>query len=197
MLRTTLRRLMLVVLVLAGLGAASLASAMAPAPALHVALLDPLNLSAVARAQEKQLVWERFDVDITVNSDGTFTVCEEQAIRFTDGSFSFGYRSLPFNNLSNITNWSVTDDQGRTYALNQSREPGTFIVEEGSQYELYWYFEPKQNESGAWTLCYTVEGGIRYYEEGDQLWWKAVYSDRPYPVQASRVTVNLPLGASV
>ncbi|MGL4651441.1 MAG: DUF2207 family protein, partial [Caldilineaceae bacterium] len=79
----------------------------------------------------------------------------------------------------------------------QSREPGTFIVEEGSQYELYWYFEPKQNESGAWTLCYTVEGGIRYYEEGDQLWWKAVYSDRPYPVQASRVTVNLPLGASV
>ena len=41
-------------------------------------------------AQDKTLVWERFDVDIAVNADSSFDVVEHQAIRFTRGSFTFG-----------------------------------------------------------------------------------------------------------
>lgn len=194
MLHFSLRRLWVVLLLVLGLGAASLASV---APALSTPLLDPFNLSRTAFAQDKSLVWQRFDVDITVNPDGTFDVCEEQTIRFTEGSFTFGYRNIPFTNFGEITNWSVTDSSGRAFEESFSREPGTFVVEQGSQYEVYWYFDSMRNETGAWTLCYTVRDGLRYYAEGDQLWWKAVYGDRAFPVEASRVIVNLPPGAMV
>jgi hypothetical protein len=39
-------------------------------------------------AAEKSIVWDRFDSDITVNTDGTFDVAEHQAIRFVDGSLA-------------------------------------------------------------------------------------------------------------
>lgn len=35
-------------------------------------------LPVTVHAQDKTLVWERFDVDITVNADGTFDVAEYQ-----------------------------------------------------------------------------------------------------------------------
>ena len=38
-------------------------------------------------AQEKSLVWERFDVDIVIRPDGSFDVNEHQTIRFTRGTF--------------------------------------------------------------------------------------------------------------
>ena len=50
-------------------------------------------------AQDKSLVWDRFDVDLVINQDGTVDVQEHQTIRFTSGTFSFGYRDLPVNNL--------------------------------------------------------------------------------------------------
>ena len=48
------------------------------------------------------------------------------------------------------------------------------------------------NQSETFTLAYTVRGGLRYYEGGDQLWWKAIYGDRSFPVQAGRVNVVAP-----
>lgn len=43
-------------------------------------------------AQDKSLVWDRFDVDLVINQNGTVDVQEHQTIRFTNGTFSFGYQ---------------------------------------------------------------------------------------------------------
>ena len=48
-----------------------------------------------ASAQEKSLLWERFDVDIIIRKDGTFEVTEHQTIRFTRGTFTFGLSRNP------------------------------------------------------------------------------------------------------
>ena len=61
----------------------------------------------LAHAQDKSLIWERFDVDITVNADSTIDVAEHQNIRFTSGAFTFGYRDIPRNNLDFIDNWQI------------------------------------------------------------------------------------------
>ena len=42
-----------------------------------------------------------------------------------------------------------------------------------------------------------MHDGLRYYPDGDQVWWKAVYGDRSFPVQSSQVRVVLPPGAKV
>ena len=63
-------------------------------------------------AQDKSLVWERFDTDIEIHRDGSFTVTERQTIRVTRGSFSVGFRDIPFQRLAFINEWEVSDDRG-------------------------------------------------------------------------------------
>ncbi len=155
--------------------------------------------AAPVLAQDQTLIWDRFDVDIGVNLNGTFDVVEHQTIRFTSGTFSFGYRSIPVSNFGFIDNWAVEDDAGNTYQPAASGgEPYTFTVNQGGgQYEVRWYFPPTANSSATYRLSYTVHSGLRYYEGGDQLWWKAIYGDRAYPVVDGRVRVVVPEPATV
>ncbi|HMN30172.1 MAG TPA: DUF2207 domain-containing protein, partial [Caldilineaceae bacterium] len=150
-------------------------------------------------AQEKSLVWERFDVDIQINKDTTFDVYEHQTIRFTQGTFTSGYRDIPINNFGSLDNWTLTDDQGHTYVRSDgSEEPYTFSVTEGGgHYVIRWYFPPEANSTTTYTLGYRVHEGLRYYEAGDQLWWVAIYGDRSFPVLAGRVRVVVPQGAQI
>ena len=39
--------------------------------------------------------------------------------------------------------------------------------------------------------------GLRFYEGGDQLWWKAIYGNRSFPVLAGDVRVVVPDGATI
>jgi uncharacterized membrane protein YgcG len=158
-----------------------------------------LLLAPHAHAQDKSLVWDRFDVDIAINADGTFDVAEKQAIRFTSGSFTFGYREILVRNFGYIDNWMLTDASGNLYTqTSYGEEPYTFTVEDnGYNYVIRWYFPPIQNAGAIYTLRYTVHDGLRYYEKGDQLWWKAIYGDRSFPVLDGRVRVTTPSGATV
>ncbi len=151
---------------------------------------------ALARqtAQEKSLVWERFDVDLVVHEDGAFDVAEHQRIRFIDGVFTFGYREIPRRYLSAIDNWAITDASGNRYRLvTGGKEPYTFTVDEtSSSYTIRWYFPPTSDTTETYTLSYRVHGGLRYYDEGDQIWWKAIYGDRSFPVLEGQVRVKVP-----
>ena len=145
-----------------------------------------------ASAQSKSVVWNRFDVDITVNKDGTFLVVEKQEIHFIGGPFTFRYRDISTKNTEAITDIRVGDANG-DYLESKGGEPGTFYVEDrsGSKY-VKWFFEPTTDAVRTFTIRYVVHGGLRIYDEGDQLWWKAVYADRPAEVKSSVVTVKVP-----
>ena len=149
-----------------------------------------LLVAPAAIAQDKSLTWERFDVDITVNQDGTFDVCEHQQIRFDEGTFTFGYRDIPGNNLGALDVYSVTDASGHTYT--QAGGDYRYTVESnGGGAVVRWYFPTKSRETETFTLCYVVYEGLRFYPGNNQVWWKAVYADRAFPVLESRGTVNL------
>ncbi|GIV67198.1 DUF2207 domain-containing protein [Caldilinea sp.] len=151
-----------------------------------------------ASAAEKSIVWERFDVDIQVNEDGSFDVAEHQRIRFIGGTFREGYREIPRRNFGYLSNWSVTDADGNVYMQSSGGElPYTFIVDElGSRYMLRWFFPPT-DRTQTFTLRYRVHEGLRYYPGGEQLWWKAVFGDRQFPVLESRVRVFVPAPATI
>ena len=166
---------------------------------LTLAMLWASVYAPAALAQDKSVVWERFDVDIEVNTDGTFDVRENQDIRFTSGDFTFGTRYIPKRNFSYIDNWAITDSQGNVYEQTRGGEaPYTFSVQDsGGQYDIRWNFPRISNDSETYTLSYTVHDGLRFYEGGDQVWWKAIYGDRSFPVLAGTVRVIVPNAASV
>jgi hypothetical protein len=147
-----------------------------------------------AQAQEKSLVWERYDVEIVVNDDGTFNVAEEQRIRFTEGEFTFGYAEIPVRFFNYLDNWAITDSSGNRYTqVTGGSTPYTFTVEDlGYRYGVRWYFPSTANSTETYTLSYRVNGGLRYYEGGDQVWWRAISGERTFPVLQGRVTVTVP-----
>ena len=63
------------------------------------------------------------------------------------------------------------------------------MQDSGGQYDIRWNFPPIRNDSETYTLSYTVHDGLRFYEGGDQVWWKAIYGDRSFPVLAGTVRV--------
>ncbi len=156
-----------------------------------------LFIAVPASAQSKSVVWNRFDVDITVNPDGIFDVVEKQEIYFSGGPFHFGYRDINTNYTEGITDILVGDVNG-AYLQNTSEEPGTFYVEDrGDSLYVKWFFDETTDAARTFYISYKVHGGLRIYDGGDQLWWKAVYADRPAEVKSSVVTVKVPAPAVI
>ena len=72
-----------------------------------------------------------------------------QRIRFTDGTFTFGYRDIPRDRLSYIDNWAITDSSGNRYQLaTGGTEPYTFAVTD-SGYRLTHDIERLRGEQEA------------------------------------------------
>jgi uncharacterized membrane protein len=156
-----------------------------------------LTITSLVQAQGKTLYWDRWDVDITIHPDGTFRVVEQQTIEFTSGTFQFGTRGIETSRLEGISAVEVSEGD-RIFHESTTREPWTFTTYmEGSEFKIQWFFPPTSDSRHTYTIAYTVSGGLRYYTEGDQLWWKAVVSDRAFPVHASRVTVHVPEPAEI
>jgi len=172
-----------------------LRSTLSTVAVLFAILLVFISLSV--HAQEKTVICERFDVDIIVNADGSFQVTEHTQVHLAGGVFTRGYREIPIHLLSSIDEWEVTDSNGNEYQLiTNGTTPYTFTVEElSSSYLIYWYFAPTQDETTTYRLSYRVHGGLRHYPGADEIWWNAIYGDRPFSVQEGRVTVVLPAPA--
>ena len=65
--------------------------------------------SGAARAQDKTLFWERYDVALEVQQNSDMLVEEIQQIEFTSGTFHFGFAAIPLDRLDSITDVSVSE----------------------------------------------------------------------------------------
>nr|MBN1228533.1 DUF2207 domain-containing protein [Anaerolineae bacterium] len=149
-------------------------------------------------AQEKTLQWHRWDVDIQINADGTFRVCEEFEIQFIGGPFTFGYRDIPVNQFEEIVDVSV--HEGSTvFVESRSENPDTYYVtSDREEYVINWFYSSTSDQTRIFIVEYTVIGGIIINDEvGDRLFWKAIGSDHAYPIGSSTVVVRMPPGAVV
>lgn len=164
---------------------------------LILALTLILISAGLVQAQGKTLYWAAWDVDISVRLDGTYRVVERQTIEFTSGTFTFGTRGIDTRRLGRITDVEVWEGDQR-FVPDRSGAPWTFqTYMNGSEYTIKWFFPPTSDSRHTYVIAYTVEGGLRYYPDGDQLWWKAVVADRSFPVRESRVTVEIPEPAEI
>jgi len=157
-----------------------------------------VTLVSASPAAAKSLSWDRWDSEIWINKDGTFTVRETYEIYFIGGPFRFGYRNIPINQFTGISDVSVSEN-GVDYAESQSESANTFYwVEEDGQYLINWYFPSTSDQSRTFDIQYTVAGGLIINEEvGDRFFWKAVGPEHAFPIVSSTTTVHVPPGTTV
>jgi uncharacterized membrane protein YgcG len=162
---------------------------------LLLAVFVILGSWGAAQAQDKSLFWERYDVDIDVQQNSDMLVEELQQIAFTNGTFRFGFRSIPLDRVEGITDVQVSeiiDGVERPYTPGSTDQFGFTTSINDGELEITWYFPPTSNSTHTYVIRYLVNGGLRFYEGGDQVWWKAIPADRNFPVRSSRVTVSPP-----
>ncbi|MCU0481761.1 MAG: DUF2207 domain-containing protein, partial [Anaerolineae bacterium] len=129
-------------------------------------------------------------------TNNIFDVRETLKVRFS-GTFRFGSRVIPLDNLEQIRDVRVTELGTPLRPSCIGETPGTYCVqyvEEGISV-VYYFTRSITNASQVFEIEYTVDGAIRVYDGGDQIWWQAVPEEKfGFPVGSSVVTVRLPLG---
>jgi len=152
-----------------------------------------------AHAQDRSLRWHRWDSEIQINPDGTFSVRETLEIEFIGGPFTFGFRNVASDQLVGIENIRVTEG-GQAYQQSYGSEPNTFnySFDSGAQeYVINWYYPSTTNQTRTFVLSYDVVGALLIDEAGDLMIWQVVGQDHAYPIEQSAVTIRMPSGAAI
>jgi len=154
-----------------------------------------VSLTSVTQAQSRSVLWERWDVviDDIDTSANTFTVSEIYDIRFF-GTFTFGQAVIPLERVESIDEVRVSQD-GRALTARCGGGAGTYCVRNTTDglSIVYYFFSAISDRTANIVLEYRVNGGLRVYPDGDQLWWIGVAEEKyGYSVNASTLRVNLP-----
>jgi uncharacterized membrane protein YgcG len=145
--------------------------------------------------QARSVFWKRWDIqidklDVTQNR---FSVTESYEIDFS-GTFYFGLRVIPLTNIENIGGVEVLEGD-QPLRASCSEQAGTYCVEntdEGLSI-TYFFTQSITNGSQTFTIKYVVNGALRVYPDGDQLWWIAIPSDHyGFSIGRSMITVQMP-----
>lgn len=148
--------------------------------------------TSLAFAQDRSVVVERRDGDMTLQPDGSVDVVETWVVNFQGGPFRSAFRSIPYNRVSSLQFQGVSEN-GQPYTRSTSEQPNTFQTETDAGEEiLRWYFPAASDATRTFQLRYRLTDTLRLYDGGDQFWWKFIEQDRPYPIQAATVTLRLP-----
>jgi uncharacterized membrane protein YgcG len=160
-------------------------------------LLMLVGMSSLT-AQSRTLVWKRWDVriDQVDTTRNRFTVTESYDIDFS-GSFRFGSAVIPLTNLENITEVQVFEAGQLLRSSCGGETPATYCAENTTDglSIIYYFRQPITDSSQQFQISYVVEGALRIYEGGDQLWWTAIPPDHfGFPINNSTITAVMPTG---
>jgi len=172
-------RTLLLLLAVAGL-CAGLASFVAPGSALAA-----------------DVVYNRFDVAIAVQSNGDLRITETQNITYPSGSYTRASRTIGLANVTNITDVAVSDGTQNYTQAQGGTTANTFVTTRtntasNTSLKVDWFYPQAASQTRTFVISYTVVGGLRIYDSGDILDWTALRDDLAADVTASTVTVTLP-----
>ena len=147
-------------------------------------------------AQEKSVIVEQRQAQITILPSGDVEVRETWVVNFSGGPFTRAYRSIPFNKVTSIDAWTVSEE-GQPYQRSDSGSAGSYsLVVEGGSLTARWYFPPTTDQTRTFQLGYTLHGALRIDPAGDQFYWIFVEAGREYTIQQAVVSLRLPAEAA-
>ena len=169
---------------------------------IQIVLACILLAPAAAQAQAP-VIYDSYDVDLTLNMDGSFDVGVRQLIEFDD-EFTRAFFTIPRDYVASVDDIEVYEApvlaDGRALWDTNRLTPVDLEVEEaGDEWTLNWtYARTAPGDRRAFLIRYRALGGVWVYPDRDILRWDAVHADRSgVPVRDSSVTVHLPLAIPV
>ncbi|MEG3879707.1 DUF2207 domain-containing protein [Microcoleus sp. herbarium7] len=134
-------------------------------------------------AQAAPFYWENINVTIDVQTNGDMLVTETQKYVFTGNYANQRSRYIPLDKIQEIRDVTV-EENNRTIASSTGIE--------NQQFWIRWEHELKPPESHIFVLKYRVVGGLQVDGQNTLVYWKAIWADRKSPINAAKVTVQLP-----
>ncbi len=162
-------------------------------PVLLLAILGGV-LAACGGGNSKSYSADRFDVDLTIQSDGSLVVTETIDFRFEGGPFTFVFRDLAFKEIDGIDRLQASLDG---QVLPQGTGPGQVEIQAGDPLQVTWHLPPTSDATHSFGLTYRVQGAIRQVDDADALIWRAVPEEHDYEIASSTVTVSYPSSTSL
>jgi len=163
--------------------------------ALAATLGGSIAASSPVTAQQRSLVLARFDAAITVRPTGELEITETIAARFT-GVWNGIYRSIPVEyRTPSGFNWRIRLDlQSIT---NQDGEPLSYESSRERHYRKFKIWVPNAEDATRTVVIkYLVHGGLRFFDEHDELYWNITGDEWDVPIEAASARITLPHGAS-
>jgi len=139
----------------------------------------------LACAQEKSWHFEKWFVDIQINSDSTFLVRETQTVNF-QGNYHWLQRDIVKKDLRQISDVKVFDEAGRQLTGDEIE-----IKNQSNQTSVKINFDVT-DATKTWTFEYLVHGGLRFFKDHDELYWNVVSSVRDVIIDEVEVLAHLP-----
>jgi hypothetical protein len=154
----------------------------------------------------KSARYASFDVSLTLREDGSYHVVETQRVRFDEGSFTSGYRTIPLDRIGKIEQVRVYELTARgrlpyfeVDLVDLATRTEVFSVLPGQHLvSIYWTFSPAENEERTFLIEYDVREALRVYPAetppNEQIWWTAFGSEltNETPVDAASIQITLP-----
>ncbi len=142
------------------------------------------SASSVPQAQsDVPFYWEFINVDIDVQENGDMLITETQKYVFSGPSTNERFRWIPLDKVDGIVDVEVSEN-GELLSTTTGIED--------DQLWIRWSHELNPPESHTFVLKYRVLGGLHIHDDGDQVYWKALFKDRVAPIIRGKVTVHLP-----
>jgi uncharacterized membrane protein len=169
-------------------------------------IIATVFLAAPISAAAKSASYAEFNVDLTVQDDGTYHVEETQIVDFVDGPFVQGHRSIPLARTEGVTNiavYEVVNGNRVAYSEDSTPNANTFNVKTTStEAEITWTFSTVSNAEKTFVVVYDMLGALRTYPDtnppAQEVWFTPVGSGLTgqTPVKSSTYTIHLPTAAT-
>jgi uncharacterized membrane protein len=155
-----------------------------------------LLLPLVSHAQARSYHYASIESAYDVRQDSTVAVQETQTYDFV-GAYHVGWRSIPHDKITAITDVSVSDG-GKELAYSSSRldkdDPSSWgkytVFDDNGATNIEWYYN-LANTKHTFMLSYVVHGALAFYKDYDELYWN-IFTDYDVPVDSVVATVHVP-----
>ena len=150
---------------------------------LTLLVIAVMTVSVVHAAGDEPFYWEFMNVEIDVQENGNMLVRETQKYVFTASHTNERYRCIPLDKVDAIDSVNVSEE-GMLLSASTEIKDNLLWIE--------WHHSLHPPESHTFVLHYRVVGGLHIHDDGDQVYWKAIFSDRAAPILRGKVIVRLP-----